>query len=173
LTWPVYSKGALAGAGTSLLLVLWIGTGAQVYKPSHSRLPVNRDGCLRRENMTDIVLTVFSNVTTARNIATAINNRNEDILWVYRISYMWYIPIAIVSTLIVGVIVSVITGGNKEDVDSRLLSPLLLKLRGWWRKRNHRTFATVPKQDTMNEFSRMDVNEEDDINLKLLIKPSC
>lgn len=101
------SWGALSGLFTSLSLVLWIGIGTQVHQPPLPKLEVSTTGC----NITDL----FTNVT---------NIENHEILSVYRISYQWYSTIGCITLIVVGLIVSFITGSQKsEDLDPRLLCP--------------------------------------------------
>ena len=47
LNYPLFIllQGALAGTLTSLVVMLWIGVGAYVTKPSHWKAPVNVEGC--------------------------------------------------------------------------------------------------------------------------------
>jgi len=123
----------MAGVCSSLLVIVWIATGATVYGPQVSKPPVNRDGCPSLLNSTGLTgLTILGNITDVPTHLSSLVSNNADIPWIYRISYLWYIPLSMIVTTAVGVIVSYLTGGN-EDVDSRLLSPLFLKSRSFWR----------------------------------------
>jgi len=50
----------------------------------------------------------------------------EEPLYIYRISYMWYALIGVVTAITVGMVVSFLTKPNSvEDVDSDLLTPVI------------------------------------------------
>jgi hypothetical protein len=51
--------------------------------------------------------------------------RPNPLLGFYSVSYMWYTPIAVATVLVVGIIVSYITGPLKpNEVDPKLLIPI-------------------------------------------------
>lgn len=46
--------------------------------------------------------------------------------YLYRVSYLWYTLIGVLTAISVGLAVSFLTGANKaQDVDPRLLSPII------------------------------------------------
>ncbi len=60
-------QGAYAGFLVSLLLTLWLGVGANVYKPYVPKPPVSIEGCPVDDvvsNMTTVLTTVVFNATT-------------------------------------------------------------------------------------------------------------
>ncbi|CAH1395632.1 unnamed protein product [Nezara viridula] len=105
------SKGALIGGLVSLLLVSWIGIGAQINTALGQNLSdhkmISIDGCPC--NLTNILIEEIP---------------DELPFWLYRISYLWYSAIGCLITFIVGAIVSILTGPTKPShVDSELISP--------------------------------------------------
>lgn len=50
----------------------------------------------------------------------------EDVFYLFRLSYLWYTLIGVLTAITVGLVVSFLTGANKpQDVDPRLLSPAI------------------------------------------------
>ncbi|KAK6638570.1 hypothetical protein RUM43_006837 [Polyplax serrata] len=88
--------GSLAGLATGLSLGFWLGFGGP--KPP---LPVldrwsSKEGC---EEYSDITINKFVNSTTPKY-------NPSDFLYVYRLSYQWYIVISFFVTLVTGVLFS-------------------------------------------------------------------
>ncbi|EFN89061.1 Sodium-coupled monocarboxylate transporter 1 [Harpegnathos saltator] len=109
------AKGAIAGAITSLVVVLWIGLGAQVAAINGQiRLdgkPTSIEGCPCINQTTIVVL-------------EEAEHSDDEVLSIYKISYLWYSTIGCMLTMLVGLIVSLITGAqDPADVDQDLLSP--------------------------------------------------
>ncbi|CAL4090032.1 unnamed protein product [Meganyctiphanes norvegica] len=117
------SKGAFVGMITGLVLTFWIGVGAQVSKaygqmPSVAK-PINIDGC------------GFNNITsnTAYETIDATETAEPDFdygepLGIYKLSYMWYSATGCFTVIIVGMIVSAITGlKDVRNVNPQTLSP--------------------------------------------------
>lgn len=51
---------------------------------------------------------------------------SEEVFLLYRISYMWYTVLGVGSTLVVGLVVSFLTGArNPKEVDPMLLTPVI------------------------------------------------
>lgn len=108
------SKGAISGGVAGLALVLWMGLGQQVSIASGIYIipekPTSIQGC------------PCLNLTEATN--EAVNSDESEVFFLYRVSFLWYSVISFCVTVIVGIIVSYLTGPtNPEDVDSDLLSP--------------------------------------------------
>ncbi|KAG1662974.1 Sodium-coupled monocarboxylate transporter 1 [Nymphon striatum] len=125
-------KGAIAGTLGGLVISSWIGFGALQTKPVHPRPPISVAGC------PELYMNVTNNVNweniTQYNFSIdsflpAVDlSKNDDILFVYRLSYFWTTLIALVSVIIIGMITSAITGFNKlEDIDPKLITPFLRK----------------------------------------------
>ncbi|XP_033198342.1 sodium-coupled monocarboxylate transporter 1-like [Bombus vosnesenskii] len=113
------AKGAIVGAITSMVIVLWIGLGAQIALLNGQihldNKPVSVDAC-PCINTTDI------------NLKQS-NDYNDEVYSIYKISYLWYSGIGCILTMLVGVIVSCFTGfQNSADLDQNLLSPPIASL---------------------------------------------
>ncbi|GAB1867004.1 Putative sodium-dependent multivitamin transporter [Camponotus japonicus] len=107
------AKGAIIGAITSLIVVLWIGLGAQVAAVSgHIHL-----------DSKDISIADCPCI----NKTMIIPNQSEyedEVSSIYKISYLWYSTIGCMLTIIVGLAASFATGAqNPTDVDQDYLSP--------------------------------------------------
>lgn len=102
--WANY-KGAIVGAVTSLLVVSWLSVGAQVMsmegRISYPRLPTNVTGC-------DPPVVPTPQPTT-----------DPTVLSLYRVSYLWTASIGWLIVMIVGSLVSVVTGPD-SPLDSKL-----------------------------------------------------
>ncbi|KAG8182483.1 hypothetical protein JTE90_020401 [Oedothorax gibbosus] len=122
--------GASTGLVSGFVMAMWFGMGAFASHPYHPEAPRSYHNCSDLYfNATGI--DIF-NITTPVIVPS-----NEDILPPYRLSYLWLSAVGFVVVLIVGVSVSFLTGGRKgEDIDERLLSPLIIWLRKYMPKRN-------------------------------------
>ncbi|XP_034382221.1 sodium-coupled monocarboxylate transporter 1 [Cyclopterus lumpus] len=120
------SKGALSGLVSGLVLSLWVGIGAQIYPPppEMSRpLSLTTEGCnftaTDSLNWTSTALpTQPASITTA----PAHHIDGSPLLadsW-YSLSYLYFSPIGTIITVSVGLLVSLLTGGWKLKVESRL-----------------------------------------------------
>ncbi|XP_067122328.1 sodium-coupled monocarboxylate transporter 1-like [Centruroides vittatus] len=100
----------------------WIGMGAFVHKPYHPKAPLSVSGCID----------YFNNVTTTNVTVYATNatfyspeSNGEEVFVLYRLSYMWYSAIGCIVCVVIGLIVSFISGPTKpSDVDNELISPV-------------------------------------------------
>ncbi|RZF43790.1 hypothetical protein LSTR_LSTR006331 [Laodelphax striatellus] len=109
------SKGALFGGIASIFLVAWISLNSQV-AIANKRLvypvkPISTSGC----NETVFPTEVDPSVTITGY---------DDVLPFYRLSYMYFTFIGTITAILVGLIVSKISGGNDtSSTDPRLFSP--------------------------------------------------
>ena len=103
------SKGALIGFFMSLFISSWIGFGSLLYVQPSSLLPFSTEDC------------IHSNLTQVKSV------RNEDVFFIYKISYLWYAGFSWAIGLIVALIISILTGGNKNNVNDDLLAPYIHK----------------------------------------------
>ncbi|KYN11813.1 Putative sodium-dependent multivitamin transporter [Trachymyrmex cornetzi] len=109
------AKGAIVGAITSLVVVLWIGLGAQIAAVNGQiqldSKPISIAGC-PCINETTIVLDQFE------------HNFDDEVSSIYKTSYLWYSAIGCMLTMLVGLAVSFATGAqNPADIDQDFLSP--------------------------------------------------
>ncbi|XP_008561535.1 PREDICTED: sodium-coupled monocarboxylate transporter 1-like, partial [Galeopterus variegatus] len=117
------SIGALVGLVAGFVFSLWVGIGAQLYPPLPERtLPLNLEtyGCNSTYNGTNLMTTTEMPFSTS---AFQIHNVERTPLmdnW-YSLSYLYFSTLGTLGTLFVGMLVSVSTGGRKQNVDPRFL----------------------------------------------------
>lgn len=119
--------GTIVGAGTSL----WLSIGAQVAAAAgqlvQERKLVGTDCGNCTITLPEIPDPYDKNSTSNENLR--VKNAlfsSDEVFDAYRISYLYYTPISCILTIIVGIIVSGVTGWQKpSDLDPMLLSPLI------------------------------------------------
>ncbi|XP_004700416.1 sodium-coupled monocarboxylate transporter 1 [Echinops telfairi] len=117
------SVGALVGLMAGFAISLWVGIGAQLYPPLPERtLPLSLEtyGCNITHNATDLLTTTempFS--TSAFQVHNPVRTPLMD-NW-YSLSYLYFSTLGTLVTILVGTIISLITGGRKQNIDSRFL----------------------------------------------------
>lgn len=141
------TAGAYAGLFSSLALMFWIGIGAQVVKPPIPKANISVSGCNWNLTTTAATATTILN-STVSTISTAVTNTTTTlantttfeavtksaleiaqekggVLYkLYTLSYIWYSFVAVLTVVVVGMTVSLITGPRKPaDVDARLMIP--------------------------------------------------
>ncbi|XP_035221456.1 putative sodium-dependent multivitamin transporter isoform X2 [Stegodyphus dumicola] len=138
LTSRTNEKGAIIGLLLSVSFTAWISFGSASTNTAHPRLPVSVSGC----TATGLNLTTpFGSSTT---ISTITSNFNDSSAWttppsgtediperyifpLYKISYMWFTSIGVVTTVVVGYLSSFLFGKSPQP-DFSLLSPTMRKL---------------------------------------------
>ncbi|XP_038076692.1 sodium-coupled monocarboxylate transporter 1-like [Patiria miniata] len=133
------NKGALVGVFASFAISTWMAIGAFLHPTPHLGLTTTLDDCPLLNttlNTTDVTFlddnttyfettdTSLYNLTAFTTEATKDTTPHPVLASLYSISYLWYSVIGMLVVLIVGVVTSLITGGN-EDVDPSLLSPVI------------------------------------------------
>uniref|UniRef100_A0A8C3AT26 Solute carrier family 5 member 8 n=1 Tax=Cyclopterus lumpus TaxID=8103 RepID=A0A8C3AT26_CYCLU len=117
------SKGALSGLVSGLVLSLWVGIGAQIYPPppEMSRpLSLTTEGC--NFTATDSLNWTSTALPTQMSDHVPLPPTSSPLLadsW-YSLSYLYFSPIGTIITVSVGLLVSLLTGGWKLKVESRL-----------------------------------------------------
>ncbi|XP_063602363.1 sodium-coupled monocarboxylate transporter 1-like [Penaeus indicus] len=129
------SVGAAVGHVCGLVFMFWIGIGTQVGLATgdvaYDKKPFDVSGC----NFTDASAGVSS--TTAGFLPSTETSFEateppSGILGLYNLSYMWYSATGCFTVIVVGLVVSLLTGGRDlGTLDPRTLSPPLLWLRKW------------------------------------------
>lgn len=109
------SKGAIFGAIAGGVLSGWVSLGSQAAVASRQvvpvKLPVSVEAC-PIGNLTGIVTHEYPD--------------ESGVFPLYRLSFHWINPIGIFSVIIVGSLVSYLTGGRKlEKIDPELISPVI------------------------------------------------
>nr|XP_020463648.1 LOW QUALITY PROTEIN: sodium-dependent multivitamin transporter-like [Monopterus albus] len=115
------STGAVGGLVVGLSMSLWVGIGSVITRGSGARpQPPNCIVILPSVNITNAIQTVLSNVTVSQ--PTGLKR-------FYSLSYMWYSGFSCLIVILIGLIISFLTGPMKEeDVTPGTIYPLLGKL---------------------------------------------
>jgi len=122
------SIGALAGIISSLVLMFWIGAGAQLAKARGffkvPTKPYSTEGCFDMiSNLTASfdVLNLMNFNSTVLPDPQALEDDYEP-LSIYQLSYMWYSAVGCLTVIVVGMIVSAVTGfQNAKKLDPNLI----------------------------------------------------
>ncbi|NWU45120.1 SC5A8 protein, partial [Hylia prasina] len=111
--------GAFVGLVTGFVISLWVGIGSQIYPPLPERtkpLHLSTAGCnISSGNLTstEIPLTTVFSTPGAERPALADN-------W-YSLSYLYFSTLGTLVTVAVGIIISLLTGGLKQNTDRKFL----------------------------------------------------
>ncbi|CAJ1054381.1 sodium-coupled monocarboxylate transporter 1-like isoform X1 [Xyrichtys novacula] len=121
------SKGALSGLVSGLVMSLWVCIGALVYPPHPEKrrpLPLSTEGCnfttTGRLNWTSTALPTTPSLIMA---ATPQSSADRSLLvdsW-YSVSYLYFSLIGTVTSIMVGLLVSLLTGGLNLEFESSLM----------------------------------------------------
>ncbi|NXA27255.1 SC5A8 protein, partial [Ibidorhyncha struthersii] len=111
--------GAFVGLVSGFVISLWVGIGSQIYPPLPERtkpLFLSTAGC----NISSVNLTSTENpLTTVFNTPTAERPALAD-NW-YSLSYLYFSTLGTLITVVVGIIISLLTGGLKQNTDHKFL----------------------------------------------------
>ncbi|XP_006820586.1 sodium-coupled monocarboxylate transporter 2-like [Saccoglossus kowalevskii] len=133
------SKGAFIGLMSGLGVSAMIFVGNLFYKYRPPPLPMSIAGCIEPNAtvtnttlayITELVetVTIYENLSTLPSTPQTESYGFKDFM---KISYLWYGLLETSTVLIVGLLVSFLTGYTRpKDVDPRLLSPLYTKYSG-------------------------------------------
>jgi Na+/proline symporter len=109
--------GLFSGALSGFVIGCWLALGSFIVKPAYEKLPVSIANCSTPTNSTVDEL-IFRN-----GVATNLQGFNK----IYSVSYMWLSPIGVLTTVVIGVIVSLLTNRyfkrTKKLDDSLILFP--------------------------------------------------
>ena len=101
------ASGLIAGFGVGI----WLSIGAYLTKPVYKKLAVS---------ITDCIINNKSNLSfESRASGEALNVSGFE--KIYSVSYLWFASIGALVTIIVGLIVSIMTGCNKKEFDQRYM----------------------------------------------------
>ncbi|NXR73047.1 SC5A8 protein, partial [Pycnonotus jocosus] len=128
--------GAFVGLVSGFVISLWVGIGSQIYPPLPERtkpLYLSTAGCnISSGNLTSTEIpltTVFS--TPGAERPTLADN------W-YSLSYLYFSTLGTLVTVVVGIIISLLTGGLKQNTDRKFL---------------------LTKEDFLSNFSRSETEQ--------------
>ncbi|KAM3924796.1 sodium-coupled monocarboxylate transporter 1-like [Leptodactylus fuscus] len=113
------SLGALIGLLVGFAVALWVGIGAQIYPPLPSRtMPkyLSIEGCNFSAIVTNWTLTTALPTVTGIKTDAPVSERPALADNWYSLSYLYFSTIGTVITIIVGIIVSLLSGGLKQNV---------------------------------------------------------
>ncbi|NXO32377.1 SC5A8 protein, partial [Cisticola juncidis] len=127
--------GAFVGLVSGFVISLWVGIGSQIYPPLPERtkpLYLSTAGCnISSGNLTtEIPFTVVFSTPGAERPALADN-------W-YSLSYLYFSTLGTLVTVVVGIIISLLTGGLKQNTDPKFL---------------------LTKEDFLSNFSRSETDQ--------------
>ncbi|NWV71151.1 SC5A8 protein, partial [Malurus elegans] len=129
--------GAFVGLLSGFVISLWVGIGSQIYPPLPERtkpLYLSTSGCnISSGNLTstEIPLTTVFSTPGAERPALADT-------W-YSLSYLYFSTLGTLITIVVGIIISLLTGGLKQNTDRKLL---------------------LTKEDFLSNFSRSETEKK-------------
>ncbi|XP_006125923.1 sodium-coupled monocarboxylate transporter 1 isoform X1 [Pelodiscus sinensis] len=112
--------GAFVGLIGGFTVSLWVGIGAQIYPPLPERtMPLNLStmGCNTGSNWT--ATTVMPTLTTVIHLQAA--ERPVLVDYWYSLSYLYFSTLGTLVTIVLGMIVSLLTGGMKQNISRRFL----------------------------------------------------
>ncbi|NWX67764.1 SC5A8 protein, partial [Alca torda] len=111
--------GAFVGLVSGFVISLWVGIGSQIYPPLPERtkpLSLSIEGC----NISSVNLTSTENpLTTVFTTPTPERPALAD-NW-YSLSYLYFSTLGTLITVVVGIIISLLTGGLKQKTDPKFL----------------------------------------------------
>ncbi|XP_035222452.1 sodium-coupled monocarboxylate transporter 2-like isoform X2 [Stegodyphus dumicola] len=118
--WPS-SFAALAGLFSGLGVCMWICVGSIMFKRPHQTAPLSVEAC--QELYFNVTQSFLNMNTTASTISPS-----DDVFPIYRLSYLWYSGIGCIVVIVVGLIVSLVIGSNKYDIEKNLMTPFFYNL---------------------------------------------
>lgn len=118
------SLGAIVGLLVGFAVSLWVGIGSQIYPPLPIRsLPkfLSVEGCNFNITETNWNLTTTFPTVTDLMVEAQLSERPELADNWYSLSYLYFSTIGTIITVIIGIIVSLLSGGLKQKVNRDFL----------------------------------------------------
>ncbi|KDR21691.1 putative sodium-dependent multivitamin transporter isoform X1 [Zootermopsis nevadensis] len=143
--------GAVTGLLIGIALSLWIGFGGP--KPPPKMLPMSTESCSPRIQTDLLNMSASSRVQMTRLIQNATTevtraaDSSDDYFLLYKLSYMWYVVIGFLVTLLVGIIVSYVISWCRKEPDTVHNPDLFAPLVRGYVKRRYQTKAPVDDED--------------------------
>ncbi|KAI4495781.1 hypothetical protein M0802_008404 [Mischocyttarus mexicanus] len=155
-------KGASAGMLFSHLMTLWLTFGHLTVETKDGVLPLSTDGC-HNDTFSPWITKPSNMLNHVTNVSTITGNWDNSMLnllspetpkdsltFIYAITYMYYALIGSLSTVLVGIIISLITADSKEDAyELHLLHPMAYKLSRYFPGKK-RLYASSTRLDNVN-----------------------
>ncbi|KYO17525.1 sodium-coupled monocarboxylate transporter 1 [Alligator mississippiensis] len=114
--------GAFVGLLSGFVVSLWVGIGAQIYPPLPERtmpLKLRTIGC-ETEPLGNWTATMAMPILTTLSHAPVIERPVLADHW-YSLSYLYFSTLGTLVTIAVGIIVSLLSGGRKQNIDRKFL----------------------------------------------------
>ncbi|XP_071451102.1 sodium-coupled monocarboxylate transporter 1-like [Hetaerina americana] len=159
------TKGALAGGLAAVLLMSWCCIGSQMATATgqlvERPLPIAMDACpsvplsnISAQTMSQIHLEYAG--TTQSGSPTLQEDKKDEVFALYRLSYMYFSSVGLLSVMVVGTLVSLCTGRTDESkLDENLFAP---PVRRWLlRRRKERQEAQAAKA-SKEEENEVEIN---------------
>ncbi|XP_028970010.1 sodium-coupled monocarboxylate transporter 1 [Esox lucius] len=109
------ATGGLVGLVVGLVVTLWVGIGGQIYPPLDDKtkpLPISVAGCNRTQDLNFTTVTPWTSLATLTPLPDYRPALADE--W-YSLSYLYLSVLGTLVTVIVGLVVSAITGGCKQE----------------------------------------------------------
>ncbi|XP_046557622.1 sodium-coupled monocarboxylate transporter 1-like [Haliotis rubra] len=120
--------GAVVGGVCGLAFPLWLGIGAYTVVGSPPVLAYPTSNC-SFSNITTIAPSTAATTLMTDATTPMRDSPTSGLTVLYSISYLWYTPIGTATVIIVGLLVSVLTGMNRVgDVDTKYMVPFFDRL---------------------------------------------
>ncbi|XP_068128905.1 sodium-coupled monocarboxylate transporter 1 [Hyperolius riggenbachi] len=116
------SLGAVVGLTFGFVISLWVGIGSQIYPPlpvSSLPKPLSTHGC--NFSTMDTNWTTTTVLPTMTSLLSEVGDRPDLADNWYSLSYLYFSTIGTIIAIIVGIIVSLATGGLKQNVNREYL----------------------------------------------------
>ncbi|XP_034440533.1 sodium-coupled monocarboxylate transporter 1 [Hippoglossus hippoglossus] len=144
------SVGGLLGMIIGLVLTLWVGIGGQIYPPSDEKtnpLHVTTVGCNSTGSFNSSTVAPWTSpsATGQPDFRPALADS-----W-YSLSYLYLCPVGTLTTMVCGLLVSVVTGGCKQE---KLNSDLFVRSKDLicFRLFNKSKVSDVTEKDSTDDF---------------------
>ncbi|XP_078619973.1 sodium-dependent multivitamin transporter-like [Branchiostoma floridae x Branchiostoma japonicum] len=124
------SAGAIVGLLSGIFMAFWIAIGAKIFPPySPTKSTSIADCILPNVTMANTTTPIAPFATDVISTLMPTVEPRPAIAELYTLSYMWYSATAFAVVVVVGLLVSFITGPNKpQQVDPRLICPVFDRL---------------------------------------------
>ncbi|XP_060555332.1 sodium-coupled monocarboxylate transporter 1-like isoform X2 [Ruditapes philippinarum] len=123
--------GGCIGLVCGLIMNIWISFGTAITKTSvNIKSPISVDGCIWKYSNTTTLTTSSTTTSMAPSSVetvstTHIFDKYEGINRLYTVSYMWYSGIGVCTVVVVGMVVSLITGiTDTSKLNPKLICPI-------------------------------------------------
>ncbi|KYM96632.1 PREDICTED: putative sodium-dependent multivitamin transporter [Cyphomyrmex costatus] len=131
-------EGAITGALISFSFLLWIAFGQP--RPIPPKLPTTIEGCNNNVNISNLQISHTHSFFKSTN--------DSSYFYLYRISYMWYCPLGLLITFILGLFVSNLSRlfikNQNDELDTNLFFPIIARRMRYRRRNNIKNKGNSP-----------------------------